>query len=69
MGGDGSPGPLSDAGLLPDYYRLAALLREHLPEGVELVYEVHENANHTSNGAISMAKALQLYFAAPKDAS
>jgi len=63
VGGDGSPGPLSDAGLLPDYYRLAALLRRHLPEEVEFHHEVHENANHTSNGAISMAKALQLHFA------
>ncbi|WP_416877320.1 alpha/beta hydrolase [Litorimonas sp.] len=63
MGGDGAPGPLSDAALLPDYYRLTALLREHLLEEVELHHEVHHSANHTSNGAISMAKVLQLYFA------
>ncbi len=62
-GGDGSPGPLSDSGLLPDYYRLAALLRRHLPEQVEFHHEVHDSANHTSNGAISIAKALQLHFA------
>jgi len=65
VGGDGAPGALSDAGLLPEYYRLAALLRQHLPEEVTLVHEVHDNANHTSNSAISIAKALQLYFAAP----
>ncbi|WP_262696323.1 alpha/beta hydrolase [Kordiimonas aquimaris] len=64
VGGDGSPGPLSDAGLLPEYYRLTALLRRHLPEEVKLHHEVHDSANHTSNGAISIAKALQLYFAA-----
>lgn len=63
MGGDGAPGPLSDAGLLPEYYRLAALLRRHLPEEVKLHHEVHDSANHTSNSAISIAKALQLYFA------
>jgi len=63
MGGDGAPGPLSDAGLLPEYYRLAALLRRHLPEEVELHHEVHDSANHTSNSAISIAKALQLHFA------
>lgn len=63
MGGDGAPGPLSDAGLLPGYYRLAALLRQHLPEQVKLHHEVHETANHTSNGAISLTKALQLHFA------
>lgn len=68
MGGDGVPGPLSDAGLLPEYYRLAALLRRHLPEDVTLVHEVHEKANHTSNGAISIAKALQLYFATSPEA-
>ncbi|MEM7662095.1 MAG: alpha/beta hydrolase-fold protein [Pseudomonadota bacterium] len=64
VGGDGAPGALSDAGLLPEYYRLVGLLRRHLPEQVELRHEIHDIANHTSNGAISMAKALQLYFAA-----
>ena len=68
MGGDGDSGPLSDAELLPDYYRLAALLRQHLPDGVTLHHEVHDNANHTSNGAISLAKALQLYFAISPEA-
>ena len=63
MGGDGAPGPLSDAGILPEYHRLTALLRRHLPEEVEFHHEVHDSANHTSNSAISMAKALQLYFA------
>jgi len=63
MGGDGSPGPLSDAGLLPEYYRLTALLRRHLPEDVKLHHDVHDSANHTSNSAISIAKALQLHFA------
>jgi len=63
MGGDGSPGPLSDAGLLPEYYRLTALLRRHLPEEVKMYHEVHDSANHTSNSAISIAKALQLHFA------
>jgi predicted alpha/beta superfamily hydrolase len=64
VGGDGSPGPLTDSVLLPEYYRLTALLRQHLPEGVRLHHEVHDNANHTSNSAISIAKAMQLYFAA-----
>jgi len=68
VGGDGSPGPLSDSGLLPDYYRLTALLRQNLPEGVQLHHEVHDSANHTSNGAISIAKALQLYFATSPEA-
>ena len=67
MGGDGSPGPLSDSVLLPDYYRLTALLREYLSKDVKLHHEVHDNANHTSNGAISMAKALQLHFATRPD--
>lgn len=67
-GGDGAPGPLSDAGLLPEYYGLTALLRRHLPEEVELHHEVHHSANHTSNGAISMAKALQLHFATSQEA-
>jgi|GEM_PF-1195742 len=67
-GGDGAPGPLSDAGLLPSYFHLAALLRQHLPEDVKLIHEVHENANHTSNSAISIAKALQLYFAPAPEA-
>ena len=62
-GGDGSPGPLSDAGLLPEYYRLAALLRRSLPEGVRLHHEVHEDANHTSNSALSIARAMELYYA------
>ena len=64
MGGDGAPGPLSDARMLPDYFRLAALLRRHLPEAVTLHHEVFDSANHTSNSAFSMASALQLYFAA-----
>lgn len=63
VGGDGYPGPLTDSVLLPDYYRLVALLKQHLPEGVKFQHEVHDNANHTSNSAISIAKALQLYFA------
>ena len=63
VGGDGSPGPLSDSGLLPEYYRLTALLRRHLPEEVKFHHEIHNSANHTSNGAISIAKALQLHFA------
>lgn len=63
VGGDGSPRPLTDSVLLPEYYRLAALLRQHLPEEVRLHHEVHDDANHTSNSAISIAKALQLYFA------
>ncbi|MEP0392488.1 MAG: alpha/beta hydrolase-fold protein [Erythrobacter sp.] len=67
-GGDGSPGPLSDAELLPSYYRLAALLRQHLPDEVKLVHEIHDSANHTSNSAISMAIALELYFAASPEA-
>ncbi len=66
-GGDGSPGPLSDAGLLPSYYRLAALLRQHLPDEVKLVHEIHDSANHTSNSAISLARALELYFATSPD--
>jgi predicted alpha/beta superfamily hydrolase len=49
---------------LADYHRLTALLKQYLPEGVRLYHEVHNGANHTSNGAISMGKALQLYFAA-----
>lgn len=48
---------------LSDYHRLTALLKQYLPEDVTLHHEVHDSANHTSNGAISMAKALQLYFA------
>ncbi len=64
MGGDGYPGPLTDAHLLPEYYRLTALLRRHLPQEVRFMHEVHDSANHTSNGAISMTKALQLYFGA-----
>lgn len=64
-GGDEAPGPLSDEGLLPEYFRLVALLRRHLPDDVELHHEVHDSANHTSNGAISMTKALQLYFPGP----
>ena len=63
VGGDGYPGPLTDSVLLPEYYRLTALLKQHLPEDVRFHHDVHENANHTSNGAISIAKALQLYFA------
>ena len=68
MGGDGAPGPLSDATMLPDYFRLAALLRRHLPETVKLHHEVHDSANHMSNSAISMTWALQLYFAASQEA-
>ena len=52
---------------LADYHRLTALLKQYLPEEVKLHHEVHDRANHTSNGAISMAKALQLYFAAPPE--
>ena len=63
VGGDEWPGPLTDSVLLPDYYRLTALLRRYLPEEVKLYHEVHDSANHTSNSAISIAKALQLYFA------
>ena len=46
-----------------DYHRLAALMKQYLPEGVALHHEVHDGANHTSSNAISIAKALQLYFA------
>ena len=62
MGGEGATGRLSDARMLPDYFRLAALFRRHLPEGVTLHHEVFDSANHTSNSAFSMASALQLYF-------
>ena len=68
MGGDGAPGPLSDAGMLPDYFRLAALLRRNLPENVKLHHEVFDSANHTSNSAFSMASALQLHFATSPEA-
>ena len=68
VGGDDWPGPLTDSVLLSDYYRLTALLRQHLPEEVKLHHEVHDSANHTSNSAISMAKALQLYFATSPEA-
>ena len=53
---------------LADYHRLAALLQQYLPEGVKLHHEINDQANHTSNGAISMAKALQLYFAMSPEA-
>lgn len=64
VGGEGSPGPLTDSMLLPDYYRLIALLKQHLPKEVKFYHEVHDTANHTSNSAISIAKALQLHFSA-----
>jgi predicted alpha/beta superfamily hydrolase len=63
VGGEGYPGPLTDSVLLPDYYRLTALLRQYLPKKVKFYHEVHDSANHTSNSAISIAKALQLHFA------
>lgn len=68
VGGDEWSGPLTDSVLLPDYYRLTALLRQHLPKEVKFHHEVHDSANHTSNSAISMAKALQLHFATSPEA-
>lgn len=58
VGGD------EDASLLSDYYRLTALLKQYLPEKVKFYHEAHDSAVHQSNGAISIPKALQLYFAA-----
>lgn len=68
VGGDGAPGPLTDSVLLSNYFRLTALLRQHLPKEVKFHHEVHDSANHTSNSAISMAKALQLHFATSPEA-
>ncbi len=57
VGGD------EDKSLLADYYRLTALLEQYLPEKVKFYHEMHDSAVHESNGAISIPKALQLYFA------
>jgi len=58
VGGD------EDAGLLADYYRLTALLKQYLPEKVTFYHDAHDGATHGSNGAISISRAMQLYFAA-----
>jgi predicted alpha/beta superfamily hydrolase len=58
VGGD------EEQGLRSDYHRLTALLQKHLPDQVRLHHEVHSSAIHNSNGAISLPKALQLYFVA-----
>ena len=57
VGGDESPR------LQSDYHRLTALIKQYLPEEVEFYHEVPHRANHTSNGAISIPKAMQLHFA------
>ncbi len=59
-----SVGGGEDKSLLADYYRLTALLKQYLPETVKLYHEIHDSAVHESNGAISIPKALQLYFTA-----
>ncbi|WP_416877097.1 alpha/beta hydrolase [Litorimonas sp.] len=65
VGGDEEPVMLSS------YHHLTALLTQHLPEGVKLYHEVHDSAgltnnsiSHTSSAALSIAKAMQLYFPA-----
>jgi len=53
---------------LSDYYRLTALLKQYLREEVKLYNEIHDSAVHRSNGAISIPKAMQLYFATSPEA-
>ncbi len=48
--------------MLSYYYHLTALLNLHLPDKVKFYHEVHNSANHASSAAISIPKALQLYF-------
>lgn len=48
--------------LLPDYYRLTVLLKQHLPKDVKFYHELHDGASQASNAAISIAKAIQLLF-------
>lgn len=47
---------------LSEYYRLTALLKQYLPENVTFYHELHDSANHMSTAAISLPKALHLYF-------
>jgi len=49
--------------MLAAYRQLTGLLKQHLPEKVRFYHDAHDGANHGSNGAISMSRAMQLYFA------
>ena len=62
-----SVGGAERASFLSGYYRLAGLLKEQLPATVNFYHEIHEHAVHQSNGAISMPKAMQLYFSATQE--
>ena len=63
-----SVGADEEALMLSYYYRLTALLKLHLTEKVKFYHEVHDSANHMNVAAISIPKALQLYFAAGPEA-
>ncbi|PCI63176.1 MAG: hypothetical protein COB37_05560 [Kordiimonadales bacterium] len=57
-----SVGAIEDPIMLAMYYRLTALLKQYLPEKVTFYHEAHDGANHASTAAISIPKAMQLYF-------
>ena len=59
-----SVGAAEEPIMLAMYYRLTGLLKQHLPEKVRFYHDAHDSANHGSNGAISISRAMQLYFAA-----
>ena len=59
-----SVGAIEEPIMLAMYYRLTALLKQYLPEKVTFYHETHDSAYHGSNGAISLSKAMKLYFAA-----
>ncbi len=57
-----SVGATEEPMMLSAYYRLTALLKQYLPENVTFYHELHDSANHMSTAAISLPKALHLYF-------